>query len=186
MKNVEAIQAIEAFNSKIKRIIISEEEIREAVKKAGQEISDSYDGRPILLVSILKGAFVFMSDLCRAITVPCEIGFMCAKSYYSGTTSSGVVKITMDLEQDISKYHVIIVEDIIDTGRTLNDVVNMLKQRNPLSLRVVTLLDKPARRKVDFEADMSLFTIPDYFVIGYGLDCAEYYRNLPYIAEYGE
>ena len=186
MKNIEAIQAIEEFNSKIKRIIITEDEIREAIKKAGQEISDSYDGRPILLVSILKGAFVFMSDLCRAITVPCEIGFMCAKSYYSGTTSSGVVKITMDLEQDISKYHVIIVEDIIDTGRTLNDVVNMLKLRNPLSLKVVTLLDKPARRKVDFKADMSLFTIPDYFVIGYGLDCAECYRNLPYIAEYGE
>ena len=177
---------MEAYNKKIKKIIITKEEIDAAIKKAGKQISDSYDGRPILLVSILKGAFVFMSDLCRAITVPCEIGFMCAKSYYSGTTSSGVVKITMDLEQDISKYHVIIVEDIIDTGRTLNDVVNMLKLRNPLSLKVVTLLDKPARRKVDFNADMSLFTIPDYFVIGYGLDCAECYRNLPYIAEYGE
>ena len=127
-----------------------------------------------------------MADLCRAITVPCEIGFMAAKSYYAGTSSSGVVKITMDLEQDISNYHVIIVEDIIDTGRTLNDVVNMLKLRNPISLKVVTLLDKPARRKVDFVADMSLFTIPDHFVIGYGLDCAEYYRNLPYIAEYDE
>ena len=92
----------------------------------------------------------------------------------------------MDLEQDISKYHVVIVEDIIDTGRTLNDIVNILKTRNPLSLRVVTLLDKPARRLVDFEADMSLFTIPDHFVIGYGLDCGEYYRNLPYIAEYSE
>lgn len=174
----------EEFNKKIKRIIITQEEIDEAIKKAGRQISDSYDGRPILLVSILKGAFVFMADLCRAITVPCEIGFMCAKSYYSGTESSGIVKITMDLEQDISKYHVVIVEDIIDTGRTLNDVVDLLKARNPLSLRVVTLLDKPSRRLVDFEADISLFTIDDYFVIGYGLDCAEYYRNLPYIAEY--
>ena len=180
------IKTIEDFNSKIKRIIVSEEEIREAIKKAGKQISDSYDGRPILLVSILKGAFVFMADLCRAITVPCEIGFMCAKSYYSGTVSSGVVKITMDLEQDISKYHVIIVEDIIDTGRTLNDVVELLKTRNPISLKIVTLLDKPSRRKVDLKADLSLFTIPDYFVIGYGLDCAEYYRNLPYIAEYCE
>ncbi len=110
------------FDSKIKRVLINKEEIDEAIKKAGKWISDSYDGRPILLVSILKGAFVFMADLCRAITVPCEIGFMCAKSYYSGTVSSGIVQITMDLEQDISNYHVIIVEDIIDTGRTLNDV----------------------------------------------------------------
>lgn len=180
------MKTTEEFNSKIKKVIITEEEIKEAIKKAGKEISDSYDGRPILLVSILKGAFVFMSDLCRAITVPCEIGFMCAKSYYSGTVSTGAVKITMDLEQDISNYHVIIVEDIIDTGRTLKDVVMLLKAREPLSLRVVTLLDKPSRRKVDFEADMSLFTIPDYFVIGYGLDCGEYYRNLPYIAEYKE
>ena len=175
---------IEAFNSKIKRVIITEEEIKEAVAEAGKKIDDMYDGRPILLVSILKGAFVFMADLCRAVSVPCEIGFMAAKSYYAGTTSSGVVKITMDLDQDISQYHVIIVEDIIDTGRTLNDVVNMLKLRNPLSLKVVTLLDKPERRVVDFKPDMALFTIPDYFVIGYGLDCAEHYRNLPYIAEY--
>ena len=178
------MMSVEEFNSKIKRVIITEEQIREATKKLGKEISDSYDGRPILLVSILKGAFVFMADLMREITVPCEVGFMCAKSYYSGTVSTGAVKITMDLEQDISKYHVIIVEDIIATGRTLNDVCNLLKARNPLSFRVVTLLDKPARRKVDFTADVSLFTIPDYFVIGYGLDCAEHYRNLPYIAEY--
>lgn len=178
--------SMESYNNKIRRVIVSEEEIREAIKKAGKEISESYDGRPILLVSILKGAFVFMADLCRAVTVPCEIGFMCAKSYYEGTTSSGVVQITMDLAQDISKYHVIIVEDIIDTGRTLNDVVSLLKSRNPISLKVVTLLDKPSRRIVPFEADMALFTIPDYFVIGYGLDCAENYRNLPYIAEYNE
>ncbi len=175
---------MENFNKKIKRVLITKEEIESAIQKVGKEISDSYDGRPILLVSILKGAFVFMADLCRAITVPCEIGFMSAKSYYNGTVSAGVVKITMDLEHDISKYHVIIVEDIIDTGRTLNDIVQMLKTRNPLSLKVVTLLDKPSRRIVDFKADVSLFTIPDYFVIGYGLDCGEYYRNLPYIAEY--
>ena len=176
----------EEFNSKIKRIIITEDQIKSEIEKVGKEISDSYDGRPFLLVSILKGSFVFLADLCRAITVPCEIGFMCAKSYYAGTGSTGVVKITMDLEQDISKYHVIIVEDIIDTGRTLSNVVDLLKSRNPLSLKLVTLLDKPSRRTVDLKADISLFTIPDYFVIGYGLDCGEYYRNLPYIAEYNE
>ena len=138
------------------------------------------------MVSVLKGAFVFMADLCRAVTVPCEIGFMCAKSYYQGTTSSGVVQITMDLDQDVSKYHVVIVEDIVDTGRTLFDIVKLLKSRNPLSLRVVTLLDKPSRRLVDYNPEISLFTIPDHFAIGYGLDCGEYFRNLPYIAEYGE
>ncbi len=174
------------FNGKIKRVLITEDEIREAIAKVGKQISDGYDGRPILLVSILKGAFVFMADVLRAITVPCEIGFMCAKSYYNDTVSCGDVKITLDLDQDISGYHVIIVEDIIDTGRTLKDIVEVLKARNPLSLRVLTLLDKPSRRKVDFTADISLFTIPDHFVIGYGLDCGELYRNLPYIAEYNE
>ena len=147
------MENIEKYQSKIKRVIITEDEIKEAIKKAGKEIDKIYDGRPILLVSILKGAFVFMSDLCRAVSVPCEIGFMCAKSYYNGTVSSGVVKITMDLEQDVSNYHVVIVEDIVDTGRTLKDVCEMLKQRNPISLRVVTLLDKPERRVVDFSAD---------------------------------
>ena len=180
------MNGIDAYNAKIKRVLVTKEEIEAAIEKAGKEIDKIYDGRPILLVSILKGAFVFMADICRAVSVPCEIGFMCAKSYYQGTTSTGVVKITMDLDQDISNYHVVIVEDIIDTGRTLNDIVNMLKQRNPLSLHVVTLLDKPSRRVVDFKADYALFTIPDHFVIGYGLDCGELYRNLPYIAEYAE
>lgn len=174
------------FQKRIKQIILTKEQIDAKIKKAGKQISDSYDGAPLLLVSILKGSFVFLADLCRAITVPCEIGFMCAQSYFSGTVSSGEVKITMDLDRDISKYHVIIVEDIIDTGRTLKYVSELLKSRNPLSLKIVTLLDKPSRRVVDLKADISLFTIPDYFVIGYGLDCGEYYRNLPYIAEYDE
>ncbi len=177
---------VKEFESKIKRVVITKEEIEEAIKKAGKEISDSYDGKPILLVSILKGAFVFMADLCRAINVPCEIAFMCVKSYYEGTVSSGKVNITMDIAQDISNYHVIIVEDIIDTGRTLKEVYGILKGRNPLSLKVITLLDKPDRRVVEFKADKALFTIPDFFVIGYGLDCGEYFRNLPYIAEYAE
>ncbi len=180
------IQSLEEYKSKINRILITKEEIDAAVLKAGKAIDEIYDGRPILLVSILKGAFVFMADLCRAVSVPCEIGFMCAKSYYQGTSSSGKVTITMDLDRDISNYHVVIIEDIIDTGRTLNDIVKLLKERNPLSLKVITLLDKPSRRLVDFKADISLFTIPDHFVIGYGLDCGEKYRNLPYIAEYKE
>ena len=180
------INSIEDFNSRIKKVLITKEEIEAKLKEAGKYIDDIYDGRPILLVSILKGAFVFMADICRAVSVPCEIGFMCAKSYYEGTESSGVVKITMDLDRDISGYHVVIIEDIVDTGRTLNDIVRILSSRNPLSVRVVTLLDKPSRRIVDFVPDMSLFTIPDHFVIGYGLDCGEYFRNLPYIAEYSE
>ena len=174
------------FEKGVKRIVITKEEIDQAIKKAGKQIDEWYDGRPILLVSVLKGAFIFLADLARAVSVPCEIDFMSAKSYYEGTTSVGMVNIRMDLEHDISNYHVVIVEDIIDTGRTLKDIYTLLKTRNPLSLRVITLLDKPERRVVEFTPDYTLFTVPDFFVIGYGLDCAEYYRNLPYIAEFNE
>ena len=177
--------SVEEYNS-IKQVLVSKEQIDSAIKEAGKKIDAMYDGRPILLVSILKGAFVFMADVCRAVSVPCEVAFMCAKSYYDGTVSSGNVKITLDLNQDITNYHVVIVEDIIDTGRTLKDIVNILRSRNPISLTVLTLLDKPSRRLVDFKPDMALFTIPDHFVIGYGLDCGEYFRNLPYIAEYDD
>ncbi len=170
----------------IKRVLIGEEEIKSRVAEVGSEVSRDYAGKPLLLVSILNGAFIFMADFCRAVTIPCEVAFMCAKSYYAGTESCGEVTITKDITQDISGYHVVIVEDIIDTGRTLAAVVELLKKRNPLSLEVITLLDKPSRRVVEFTADRTLFTIPDYFVIGYGLDCGEKYRNLPYIAEYCE
>ena len=176
----------EEWKSKIKRVVISEDEIRTEIKKAGAYIDSLYDGSPILLVSILKGAFVFMADLCRTVTVPCEIAFMAAKSYFEGTQSSGHVEITMDLKHDISNYHVVIIEDIIDTGRTLNEIKKILGVRGPLSLNIITLLDKPDRRVVELKADYSLFTIPDYFVIGYGLDYGEFYRNLPYIAEFAE
>ena len=179
-------QSADEFRGKIKRIVITENELHEAVKKAGAQISADYEGKPLLLVSILKGSFMFLSDLCKEVTIPCEVDFMAAKSYYEGTESSQDLKITLDLKQDISQYHVILVEDIVDTGRTLKEVVKLLRGRNPLSLKVITLLDKPDRRVVDFEADEALFTIPDFFVIGYGLDCGEYYRNLPYIAEYAE
>lgn len=173
---------IEDYRKNTLNVVVPEEKIREAVKETGQKLNEIYDGTPLLLVSVLKGAFVFLADLCREINVPCEIGFMSAKSYYEGTSSSGEVAVTMDLQQDISKYHVIIVEDIIDSGRTLKSIAEILKSRNPVSLRVITLLDKPERREVDFKADLSLFTIPDLFVVGYGLDYAEYYRNLPYVA----
>ena len=180
------INSIKDYESKIKKVLITEDEIKKALKKAGEFINSLYDGRPILLVSVLKGSFVFMADLAREVTVPCEIGFMCVKSYFEGTSSSGNVEIVMDLDQDVSNYHVVVAEDIIDTGRTLRKLVDMFKSKNPLSLHVITLLDKPDRRVVEIKADMSLFVIPDEFVIGYGLDCAEFYRTLPYIAVYGE
>lgn len=174
------------YEKRIGKTLITEQQIQEEIKKAGEKISQLYDGRPILLVGILKGSFVFMADLCRAISVPCEVAFMCAQSYFSGTESSGTVNIVMDLDRDVSKYHVVIAEDIVDTGRTLKHICQMIKERNPLSLNVVTLLDKKERRVVEFTPDISLFEIPDYFVIGYGLDCDEKYRNLPYIAEYNQ
>ena len=174
------------YESRIKGTLITEQEIKAKLKEYGGVIDREYKGKPLLLVSVLKGAFVFMSDLSRAISIPHEIAFMAAQSYFDGTSSSGEVNITLDIAQDISKYHVLIVEDIIDTGRTLKVIYERLKAREPLSLKVITLLDKPDRRIVDFEADFTLFTIPDHFVIGYGLDCGEYYRNLPFIAEYME
>lgn len=174
------------YKQRIKRVVISKAEINQKLKSAGKYIDSIYDGRPILLVSVLKGAFVFLADLCREVSVPCEIAFMAAKSYFEDTKSSGSVAVTMDIAQDVSGYHVVIVEDIIDTGRTLSEVIKLIKARSPLSLHVVTLLDKPSRRVVELDADYSLFTIPDLFVIGYGLDFGEYYRNLPYIAEYAE
>ena len=180
------INSKEDLYSRVKKILINEEEIKAKVAEAGKYIDSLYDGKPILLVSILKGSFVFMADICRAVTVPNKVAFMCAKSYYEGTVSSGVVKITMDLDVDITDTHVVIVEDIVDTGRTLNDITALLKSRKPASITVVTLLDKPSRRLVDFKPDYALCTIPDLFAIGYGLDYGEFFRNLPYIAEYGE
>ncbi len=169
---------------RIKKVVITAEKIAEKTAEAGKLIDREYEGKPLLLVSILKGAYIFLADLSRAVSIPCEIGFMAAESYGSGLSSSGNVKITLDLKQDISEYHVVIVEDIVDSGRTLSKIVEMLRERNPLSLKVLTLLDKPERRAVDFKPDYTLFTIPDFFAVGYGLDCGEYYRNLPYIAEY--
>ncbi len=174
----------DAYLSGIERVLISGGEIQQEIRKAGKWIDMSYAGKPLLLVSILKGAFIFLADLCRAVTIPCEVGFMQVQSYFAGTVSSGSVDILLDLQQDISQYHVLIVEDIIDTGRTLSLVAEKLRSRKPLSLKILTLLDKPERREADLRPDYALFTIPDVFVIGYGLDCGEYYRNLPDIAVY--
>ena len=170
----------------LKGILVTREEIAAAVDKLGAQITADYEGKELLLVGILKGSVVFFADLMRAIDLPCKTEFMAVSSYGAATKTSGVVNLVKDLTIDITGKHVLIVEDIIDTGRTLSEVVKILKARNPKSFRVITLLDKPSRRVVDFTADTSLFTIPDHFVIGYGLDCGEYFRNLPYIAEYGE
>ena len=180
--NVEAVK----LDSHIKKVVLSEAEIKQRVNEAGKLISEKYEGKPLMLVSILKGSFIFLADFCRSLTIPCEIGFMRVSSYYEGTSSSGEVNIVMDIDRDVSGYHVIIVEDIIDTGRTLYDIAERIRARNPLSVEIITLLDKPERRLVPLKADMSLFEIPDLFVVGYGLDCGEQYRNLPYIAEYSE
>ena len=180
------INSLEEYKSRIKKVLITEEDIAAAVKKTGKWIDTLYDGHPVLIVGILKGSFVFVADLFRAVSVPCEVQFMRASSYYDSTVSSGEVKITMDISDNLENYHVIIAEDIIDTGRTLLKVVDHVHAKNPRSLHVIALVDKPSRRAVEFTPDMALFTIDDHFAVGYGLDCGEQYRGLPYIAEYSE
>ena len=142
------------FENKIRKVLITKDEIQNKIKETGTLISREYNGRPLLIVSILKGSFIFASDLIRNISIPCEVGFMSAESYFSGTVSTGKVSINLDLAQDISRYNVIIAEDIVDTGKTLDEIVKILKKRSPLSLKVVTLLDKPSRRTVSFEPDL--------------------------------
>lgn len=166
----------------IKEIIISRREIEEMVDNLAARINADFNNQEIILVGLLKGSVVFMSDLLRKITVPCEIDFMVASSYGSGTTSSGNVKITKDLSVDIKEKNVIIVEDIVDTGNTLSRVLELLKIRKPKELRLCSLLSKPDRREVNnIKIDYLGTEIPDEFVVGYGLDFDEKYRNLPYI-----
>lgn len=168
--------------SDIEKIYYSSEELSAIVKKLGEQISFDYEGKNLLLVSILKGSVVFMADLMRAITVPCEIDFMCVSSYGNSTeNSSGAVRILKDLDENLEGKDVLLVEDILDSGRTLSYVISVLKTRNPKSIRICTLLDKPERRVVDLTADYSGAQVPDEFVVGYGLDYAEKYRNLPFI-----
>jgi hypoxanthine phosphoribosyltransferase len=165
----------------IQEVLISEEEIQSKIKELGAQLSVQYEGKNPLVICVLKGAFIFMADLVKAITVPLELDFMAVSSYGVSTKSSGVVKIIKDLDASVEGRDVLIVEDIIDSGLTLTHLIELLKNRNANSVCVVTLFDKPARRTVNLEADYTGFTLPDAFVVGYGLDYAEHYRNLPYI-----
>ena len=163
------------------RILVTREQIAEAVRKLGRQITEDYRDKDLMMVCILKGASVFFTDLIREVDLPIAIGFMAVSSYGSGTSSTGVVRIMKDLDQNIENKHVLIVEDIVDSGKTLHFLLQVLSQRHPASISVATLLDKPARRVVDLKTRYSCFNIPDAFVVGYGLDYDEKYRNLPYI-----
>lgn len=171
-----------SMNDDIKTVLVSEEQLKAKVAELGARISKDYEGKNLVLVSILKGSVVFMADLMRAVTIPCSIDFMVVSSYGgSNTVTSGLVKIIKDLDGDLSGKDVLIVEDIIDSGRTLSYLIEILKGRNPNSVRLCTLLDKPERRVRDVKVDYCCFNIPDEFVVGYGLDYAQKYRNLPFI-----
>ncbi len=165
----------------IKEVFFSEEELAAIVKRLGARISKDYEGKNLLLVSILKGSVIFMADLMRAITVPCEIDFMCVSAYGNRTEASGNVKIIKDLDINLEGKDLLLVEDILDSGVTLSYVRKMLQTRNPSSIKICTLFDKPERRKADIYADYSGTQVPNEFVVGYGLDYAEKYRNLPYL-----
>lgn len=161
------------------QVLLSREEIAEAVRKIGKQITADYTGMEPLMVCILKGAVVFYSDLLREVDLPVQTDFMSVSSYGSATKSSGVVKLIKDLDEPVQDRHIIIVEDIVDSGMTLNYLKGLLMGRGAASVRIATLLDKPARRRVDLKADYFCFTIPDEFVVGYGLDYDQRYRNLP-------
>ena len=162
-------------------VLLEEEAIQKRVKELGRQITRDYEGKELVLIGILKGAVVFFSDLIRHVELPMSMDFMAISSYGNATKSAGVVRILKDLDKDIVGKHIIIVEDIVDSGLTLSFLKDNLVSRGAASLRICALLDKPERRKVDIKADYQGFTIPDPFVVGYGLDYAERYRNLPYI-----
>lgn len=164
----------------IERVLISEQELREHVSAVGAQIKRDYEGKEPIFVGVLKGCFIFMADLMREVDIDCSMDFM-AVSSYSGTSTTGAVKINKDLSGDIEGRHIIIVEDILDSGVTLSYLKNYLQVRKPASVAIVTLMDKPSRRKADIKADYFCFEVPDAFVVGYGLDYNEKYRNLPYI-----
>lgn len=168
-------------DSDIKSVLITEEQLAAKVAEMGAQISKDYQGRKLIILGVLKGSVVFMSDLIRSITVPVEMDFMAVSSYGAGVKTSGVVKILKDLDRLIAGYDVLVVEDILDSGMTLSYLTELLRERDPASIRIATLLDKPDRRKVDIKPDYVGFRIPDEFVVGYGLDYAELYRNLPYV-----
>lgn len=165
----------------IEKVLLSEDRISDMVKKLGAQISKDYEGKNLLLVSVLKGSVVFMADLMRSITIPCEIDFMVVSSYGSGTKTSGNVKIIKDLNIDVKDYDLLIVEDILDSGVTLSSLKTILEARKPASVKICTFLDKPERRKANITADYSGAEVPDEFIVGYGLDYDEKFRNLPYV-----
>lgn len=162
-------------------VLISEEDVEKRIAQIADTLSREYAGKTVHIIGVLKGSVFFMCELAKKMTIPVTLDFMSVSSYGDGTKSSGVVKLIKDLDESIEGKEVILVEDIMDSGRTLSYLVKILKERKPASFKVVTLLDKPDRRIVDFEPDMTGFVIPDRFVVGYGLDCAQKYRNLPYI-----
>lgn len=162
--------------------LISEEDIQRRIKALGEQISKDYAGEEIIMLCVLKGGVMFMADLAKRITIPMKMEFMAVSSYGDEYKSSGVVKIIKDLDEPIDGKHILIAEDIIDSGRTLSYLKNILESRNPKSVKICTLLDKPDQRVVDVDVDYVGFTIPDSFVIGYGLDYQQYLRNLPYVA----
>lgn len=163
------------------KILLDTDTIQQAVQKLGNQLTVDYAGRDLVIIGVLKGSVMFMVDLVRHIQLPLTIDFMNVSSYGSGVKTSGVVRIIKDLDSSIEDKDVLIVEDILDSGMTLSYLVSILRERKPRSLRVATLLDKPERRKVDMKPDYTCFTIPDAFVVGYGLDYDERYRNLPYV-----
>ena len=169
------------FDNDIQEVLFSEEQLKNRVQEIARQITADYQGKEIMLISVLRGSFVFMADLCRAIDLPCTLDFMAVSSYGKGTKSSGQVQITKDLSEDITDRHIIVVEDILDSGNTLSYLLKILENRHPASIRLCTLLDKPDRRVKPVQVHYSGFTIPDAFVVGYGLDYAEKYRNLPYL-----
>lgn len=165
----------------IQEILLSTEALATRVKELGDQIGADYAGKQILMIGILRGAVIFMADLARAIDVPVAIDFMAVSSYGISSRSSGVVRILKDLDENVEDKHLLIVEDIIDTGLTLKYLLDNLRSRKPASLKICTLLNKPSRRKAEVPIDYNGFDIPDYFVVGYGLDYAGKYRNLPFI-----
>lgn len=169
------------MHSDVKSVLLSQEQIADKVAEMGRVITEDYRGKDLVLVTVLKGAVVFLADLMRAIDTPAEIDFMVVSSYGAGVKTSGVVKIIKDIDIPLDGKDVLIVEDILDSGVTLNHIKGLLESRGPASIRIATLLDKPARRAVPLQADYVGFVVPDEFVIGYGLDYDEKYRNLPYI-----
>lgn len=165
----------------IDRVFFSGEELQNKVREIGAQITRDYEGKDPLFVGVLKGSFVFMADLMRAVDLYCDIDFMAVSSYGSGTTTTGAVKINKDLSYNVEGRHIILIEDILDSGVTLSYLKKYIEARKPASVRICTLLDKPARRRADIHADYVGFECPDAFIVGYGLDYAERYRNLPYI-----